>query len=189
MNRLDLARCAGDRLNPFSASRTDFLLSQLNLVTDFAGMVADAVGNVTTGELEEALETLWRLTLTFATMCHGTEALLVAMEEIKRAVKDRRAVILRYKHLFNVEIESHGQAHIEPNFNPDILFKGGEEQTKLLHVPFNDADAAEPKDESEPSSPRLQTVPMLARTLTEWSSMTIDFRLSNIDPVDRLRRS
>lgn len=85
-------------------------------MTDFADMIADMVGFVTTGELEEALETLRRVTLTFATMCSGTEAPLIAMEEIKRAVKDRRGVVLQYKHLFSVEIESHEQAYIEQNF-------------------------------------------------------------------------
>ncbi|KAL8930440.1 MAG: hypothetical protein Q9208_000624 [Pyrenodesmia sp. 3 TL-2023] len=95
---------------------------QLVPMTDVADMVADMVGRVPTGKLEEALKAFGRVIFTFATMCSGTEAPIVAMEEIKRAVRDRWGVVLRYKHLFSVEIDSHKQAYIERNFNPDILF-------------------------------------------------------------------
>lgn len=86
--------------------------SEQFLMTGFADMISDMVGRRQGNLVEDAPNTIRRITVTFATKtCSGGgETPLIAMEEIKQATQGRSAVILRYKHLFSVEVEADTQS-------------------------------------------------------------------------------
>lgn len=61
--------------------------------------------------------------LRVATMCSGTEAPLLALGLISRALGEEHDTVLKVEHVFSCEIEPFKQAYIERNFRPPILFR------------------------------------------------------------------
>ncbi|KAF8323124.1 hypothetical protein DL93DRAFT_2162312 [Clavulina sp. PMI_390] len=61
--------------------------------------------------------------LRVATMCSGTEAPLLALGQLARAIQEDHGVTLNIEHVFSCEIEPFKQGYIERNFRPPILFR------------------------------------------------------------------
>ena len=61
--------------------------------------------------------------LRVATMCSGTEAPLLALGLVSRALREEHDTTLEVEHVFSCEIEPFKQAYIERNFRPPILFR------------------------------------------------------------------
>ena len=61
--------------------------------------------------------------LRVATMCSGTEAPLLALGLVSRALREGHDTKLEVEHVFSCEIEPFKQAYIERNFRPPILFR------------------------------------------------------------------
>eukprot|EP00026_Physarum_polycephalum_P002405 Phypoly_transcript_02411.p1 GENE.Phypoly_transcript_02411~~Phypoly_transcript_02411.p1 ORF type:complete len:912 (+),score=272.34 Phypoly_transcript_02411:349-2736(+) len=61
--------------------------------------------------------------LRLATVCSGTEAPIMAMDMICKAVKELYNETIEFEHVFSCEIEPYKQAYIERNFAPPILFR------------------------------------------------------------------
>jgi site-specific DNA-cytosine methylase len=61
--------------------------------------------------------------LRVATMCSGTEAPLLALGLVSRALREDHDTMLEVEHVFSCEIEPFKQAYIERNFRPPILFR------------------------------------------------------------------
>ncbi|KAL8824594.1 MAG: hypothetical protein Q9191_004950 [Dirinaria sp. TL-2023a] len=107
------------------SSKIDERLRPISKVGDmFYDMVSNALGL----GLQEAVETLWGKTTTFATMCSGTESPLLAMKEIQRALQEmfprlRPRNLLHMDHAFSAEIEPFKQAYIARNFPSTTIFR------------------------------------------------------------------
>ena len=61
--------------------------------------------------------------LRVATMCSGTEAPMIALTHIKKAILEVHGLSLNVEHVFSCEIEPFKQAYIEANFQPAKLFR------------------------------------------------------------------
>ena len=73
--------------------------------------------------LEKVVRHLQGRKLRVATMCSGTESPLLALELIKRSIKDQMGIEFQSEHIFSCEIEPFKQAYIERNFSPPLLFR------------------------------------------------------------------
>ncbi|GAA5835472.1 hypothetical protein JCM11251_005244 [Rhodosporidiobolus azoricus] len=61
--------------------------------------------------------------LRIATMCSGTEAPILALRLLFRALEAQTGIKASMHHIFSAEIEPYKQAYIERNFAPPILFR------------------------------------------------------------------
>lgn len=81
----------------------------------------DLVGRIP--QIEEVAKQLQGRKMRVATMCSGTESPLLALDLIKRSIKDRFDLDFEMEHVFSCEIEPFKQAYIERNFSPPLLFR------------------------------------------------------------------
>lgn len=106
------------RLNVgFSMGVVGFLFEK---VTDFPSF------NPQTDErplLAKAVAKLGGKPLRVATMCSGTEAPIIALQKVCKALHVEFNIDFKYEDVFACEIEPFKQAYIERNFRPPILFR------------------------------------------------------------------
>ena len=81
----------------------------------------DLVGRIP--DIKEVVEQLQGRKMRVATMCSGTESPLLALELIRRSIKDHFGLNFELEHVFSCEIEPFKQAYIERNFSPPLLFR------------------------------------------------------------------
>ncbi|EKM50640.1 uncharacterized protein PHACADRAFT_213538 [Phanerochaete carnosa HHB-10118-sp] len=81
----------------------------------------DLVGRIP--QIEGVVKQLQGRKMRVATMCSGTESPLLALELIRRSIKDQFDLDFEMEHVFSCEIEPFKQAYIERNFSPPILFR------------------------------------------------------------------
>ena len=96
-------------------------------------------------DLSKAIKHLGQRPLRVATMCSGTEAPLLSLKLVERALKHLHQPTLNIEHVFSAEIEPFKQAYIERNFKPPILFRD------ITEFIFKDSkkDSSAPEIDSE----------------------------------------
>lgn len=95
--------------------------SSLPPIHDIPAIFHDLVGRAP--EMEGVVEKLQGRKMRVATMCSGTESPLLALELIRRSIKEHHSLDLDIEHVFSCEIEPFKQAYIERNFSPPLLFR------------------------------------------------------------------
>lgn len=73
--------------------------------------------------LSQVIERLGGRPLRVATMCSGTEAPIIALQKISKALLEDHQREFKFESVFSCEIEPFKQAYIERNFKPPILFR------------------------------------------------------------------
>lgn len=95
--------------------------STLPPISRIPDIFADLVSNAP--EIASVGEHLKGRKMRVATMCSGTESPLLALDLMRRAIREQYDVDLDVEHVFSCEIEPFKQAYIERNFSPPILFR------------------------------------------------------------------
>ncbi|KIP07147.1 hypothetical protein PHLGIDRAFT_431623 [Phlebiopsis gigantea 11061_1 CR5-6] len=95
--------------------------SKLPPIHEIPAIFHDLVGRVS--EIREVVEQLQGRKMRVATMCSGTESPLLALDLIRRSIKDHFDLDFELEHVFSCEIEPFKQAYIERNFSPPLLFR------------------------------------------------------------------
>lgn len=90
-------------------------------ITEFPDMIDDMVARALDVLIGPVNDYLRHVVVTVATMCSGTEAPLISLQEISEALR-RRNLQFAFQHLFSCEIEPAKQAFIERNFKPAVIF-------------------------------------------------------------------
>ncbi|KAK2463557.1 hypothetical protein APHAL10511_004308 [Amanita phalloides] len=95
--------------------------SDLPPISDISAIFDDLVSRIP--EIQHVARHVIGRKLRIATMCSGTESPLLALDLIRKAVREQYNIDLDLEHVFSCEIEPFKQAYIERNFLPPLLFR------------------------------------------------------------------
>ena len=86
-------------------------------------MFADLTARAFSKGLSEAMEHFKGRPLVVGTMCSGTDAPILALEEISNWVEHHTTNELHFEHAFSAEVEAFKQAFLEKTYQPPVIFR------------------------------------------------------------------